>query len=226
VYSRNSPSGDTLTFGVSGRLWNGVLVMFDRETESFWTQLDGRAIRGQRIGEKLRHVDSTFTTWADWRAAHPATEVLWKPEDERGQASSAYADYFADDERLFLEELGEGLGGIAPKDLVFGVTVGDDALAVEASILERERAVSAVVGGKPVILARHDTTGAVVAFERVVDGHVALLQPLPNVDPTQLLGDTTTGKGQPTASLARVRVDRAFWYAWSRSHPGTRVLAE
>ena len=52
MYSRRV--GDaTAEFGVSGKLWHGVLVMFDRETQSLWTQLDGRAIEGENQGLRL-----------------------------------------------------------------------------------------------------------------------------------------------------------------------------
>ena len=101
MYSREV-EGSERSFGVSGKLWHGVLVMYDRETESFWTQLDGRSIQGPEHGKALEHYPSVFTTWASWKAAHPNTLVLDKAEDEKLQAASNYADYFSDPERLFL----------------------------------------------------------------------------------------------------------------------------
>ena len=72
MYSREI-DGEVRSFGVSGRLWHAVLVMYDRETESFWTQIDGRAIRGEETGRRLEHVPSTFTTFGAWLDAHPDT---------------------------------------------------------------------------------------------------------------------------------------------------------
>jgi hypothetical protein len=162
--------------------------MYDRPTGSFWTQLDGRAIEGEHVGRRLQHVDSTFTTWSQWRAAHPDTQVLFKPEDERGQTASAYADYLADPDRLFLARLGEGLGGgVRPKDTVFGIVIGDTPWAVTESLLAAAGTVTVCDEGTRVSLSRDPETGRVHAS----DGR---------------------------------RVDRAFWYAWSRSHTGSRIL--
>lgn len=185
MYSRRAGAGER-TFGVSGKLWHGVLVMFDRETGSLWTQLDGRAIQGAELGATLAHVPSTFTTWAAWRAAHPDTLVLEKDEEARAQESSHYAEYFADPERLFLDRLGEGLGTvIGAKETVYGVLVDGRPVAVpEATMAEYDRFAFESLG-QDVVLLRDPTTGGV----------------------------TATVNGRP------VRVDRAYWYAWKRTHP-------
>ena len=225
MYSRKANSdGSPLTFGVSGKLWNGVLVMYDRDTETHWTQLDGRAIRGELLGERLEHVDSVFTTWATWVDAHPETLVLAKPPGSRGRGGSSYASYFADPDALFVPELAEGLGGIAPKDLVFGVFEGDEAWAVEASVLEARGVVNAVVGGRPVAVVRA-ANGFVHAVDRRLGERFTILDRDGGADPGEALRDVLTGEVLRPDRFERIRVDRAFWYAWSRSHPGSTVLA-
>ncbi len=45
----------TLTFGVSGLLFRDGLVMFDRETDTLWTHVDGQAAVGPfRIAQVAR----------------------------------------------------------------------------------------------------------------------------------------------------------------------------
>ena len=193
MYSRENASGSR-RFGVSGKLWNGVLVLIDRETQSLWTQLDGRAIQGELEGETLEHYPSVFTTFAAWVDAHPDTLVLEKPADERGQTESHYAEYFADPERLFMDHLGEGLGPVGSKVLVFGATLGQDALAVTEEVLGRENRVEAFLGDVPVRFLRDPQTGSVRVIDRR-DG-------------------------------SDIRCDRAYWYAWKRSHPQTGILSE
>ncbi|EMA46261.1 DUF3179 domain-containing (seleno)protein [Halococcus saccharolyticus] len=58
---------------------NGNLVMYDLATRSYWSQILARAICGPQTGETLTIVPSSFTTWGEWRAAHPDTEVLLPP---------------------------------------------------------------------------------------------------------------------------------------------------
>jgi hypothetical protein len=221
VYSRNVAGGDTLTFGVSGNLWHGVLVMYDRETQSLWTQLDGRAIEGPLAQNRLAHVPSTFTTWSAWKARHPDTQVVAKPEDERETSEgSAYADYFADPERLFMPRLGEGLGGAGPKDTVFGTLVAGAAIAVTEDLLREQRVVQAVAGGVPIAWIRDPASGSVRVVERRSSDGILLL-----VDEGTTVADHATGVSIDLDELPALRVDRAFWYAWARSHPGSRILA-
>lgn len=223
MYSREV-EGEERSFGVSGKLWHGVLVMYDRETESIWTQLDGRSIQGSEHGQKLEHYPSVFTTWASWKAAHPDTLVLDKTEEERLQASSSYASYFSDPERLFLPHLSEGLSdAVAPKEVVFGVKRNGDSLAVTESLLAELRVVNTVVGGEPIAFLRNEATGGVrVVFRRTQDG-VLELDALPDDDTSTLLLDLGSGEEIDTRELTELRVDRAFFYAWGRMNPDSRV---
>lgn len=66
----------TTALGVSGRLINSNLVMYDRDTRSVWPQIPATAIAGERNGDTLDEVDVVWTTWGQWRGLHPETEVL------------------------------------------------------------------------------------------------------------------------------------------------------
>lgn len=57
----------------------GNLVLYDRRSLSYWSQLLARGICGRYAGTRLAIRPSTAATWADWRAAHPATDVLLPP---------------------------------------------------------------------------------------------------------------------------------------------------
>ena len=225
MYSRFVAEGSApVTFGVSGRLWHGVLVMTDRESDSLWTQLDGRAIQGEALGKTLEHVPSTFTTWEAWKRAHPATLVLEKPPEARERVGSNYAEYFADPDRLFMDRLGEGLGGVGAKDVVFGVVENGEALAVTEGLLREKRVVNAVVGGTPVAWLLDERTGSAVIVERRLGQRLLLLDPAPE-NPAELFKDSLTDETHGADELRKLRSDRAFWYAWRRTHPKSVVLA-
>ena len=55
-----------------------VLVMFDRETNSLWSQLLGEAVEGPLEGTKLEFVPAVHTKWADWKEQYPDTRALVK----------------------------------------------------------------------------------------------------------------------------------------------------
>ena len=64
------------SFGVSGLLYNSDVLLYDRETESLWSQILGRAISGSLKGERLKIVSVNHTSWKNWKQSHPDTTVL------------------------------------------------------------------------------------------------------------------------------------------------------
>ncbi len=68
--------GKDLHFGVSGLLHNSDVLLYDRETESLWSQIRKQAISGPTKGDRLTALPLTHTTWRSWRRAHPDTRVL------------------------------------------------------------------------------------------------------------------------------------------------------
>jgi hypothetical protein len=81
VYDR-APRGAPLTFGVSGRLYQSNVLIYDYQTESLWSQLKEEALTGSFTGTALRAFPSVVTTWADWQSTHPQTLVL-SPDTSR-----------------------------------------------------------------------------------------------------------------------------------------------
>ena len=86
--------GMVLDFGTTGKLRNSDLVMYDRQTESWWQQFTGRAIVGELTGAALRMLPSRLESFARFRARHPDGEVL-VPTDPRLRAygTNPYAGY-------------------------------------------------------------------------------------------------------------------------------------
>ena len=80
-----------LTLGVSGKLVDGNLVMYDRETDSLWLQSSGEGLEGSLAGRQLQELDEEqwgIVRWGDWRKAHPDTLVLTCAHCEgRGEAT-------------------------------------------------------------------------------------------------------------------------------------------
>lgn len=112
-----------LTFGVSGLLYNSDLVLFDRETESLWSQLLGQAIAGPLRGTRLAVLPLTHTTWEAWREAHPGSLVLSTDTGfERDYGGNPYADYARGSG--LLASVGARSQRYHPKERVLGVTLG------------------------------------------------------------------------------------------------------
>jgi hypothetical protein len=65
-----------LNFGVSGLLYNSDVLLYDRQTESLWSQIMGQAVSGPMKGARLKLVVASHTSWHDWKKQHPDTLVL------------------------------------------------------------------------------------------------------------------------------------------------------
>jgi hypothetical protein len=72
----------TLDFGTTGKLRNSDLVMYDRQTETWWQQFTGEAIVGELAGANLKLVPARFESFAEFKARHPSGRVL-VPNDPR-----------------------------------------------------------------------------------------------------------------------------------------------
>ncbi|MEN8108617.1 MAG: DUF3179 domain-containing protein [Pseudomonadota bacterium] len=68
--------GQALEFGVSGLLYNSNMLLYDRETQSLWSQISRQAISGPMKGTKLQAIPVMHTHWSDWKQRHPETQVL------------------------------------------------------------------------------------------------------------------------------------------------------
>lgn len=91
-------NGRDLTFGVSGMLWRRSLVMYDKETNSYWSHILGRAMDGELVGTKLNQVPSVMTDWRTWKRDHPDTSVLWMDRT----AQRFRLEYYRDPARFVL----------------------------------------------------------------------------------------------------------------------------
>ncbi len=85
--------GTVLSFGVSGKLRNSDMVMFDRETESWWQQAIGQGIVGQHMGTDLTPLPSWMESWAEFSARNPDGLVMDEPDFRRPYGSNPYVGY-------------------------------------------------------------------------------------------------------------------------------------
>jgi hypothetical protein len=131
VYAREV-DGQVLSFGVSGLLWNDNVLMYDRQSESLWSQVKREAVAGPRTGARLRVLPSTVTTWEKWRRRHPETLVLTTDTGHRRDyTKDPYEDYYRSKRGMF--SVFRGGPGEKAKELVVGVELDGVARAYPVS---------------------------------------------------------------------------------------------
>ncbi|MBE0624677.1 MAG: DUF3179 domain-containing protein [Burkholderiales bacterium] len=123
-----SVDGQVLSFGVSGLLYNSDVLLYDRQTQSLWSQLLAQAVSGPKKGRRLKLLPLTHTSWADWRSLHPATGVLTTNTGQtRPYARDPYAGYESSEDIMF--PVAFRSAGFHPKERVLGIRIGEQTKA-------------------------------------------------------------------------------------------------
>ena len=85
--------GNTTTFGVSDVLRKSSLVMYDRETESWWQQVTGEAIVGERTGHKLTRLPARFISVEQFQDSFPQGKILARPDTNFRYGENKFVDF-------------------------------------------------------------------------------------------------------------------------------------
>lgn len=100
---KSESNGVKTTFGVSGLLYNSNLILYDRNTDSNWSQLRLECVNGKLISEKPKLINIVETTWDIWETLYPNSKVLSEQTGfSRQYGVNPYGDYaFNNDRFLF-----------------------------------------------------------------------------------------------------------------------------
>ena len=236
--------GKELEFGVSGNLRNSDLIMYDRETHSWWQQFTGEGIVGEHAGQSLDHLPAFIVSFADFQRAHPNGKVLSRDTGyARQYGRNPYAGYDTIEGNPFLFT-GDLDGRLLPVERVIAVTIGDVDVAFPLSILQEEGAINYETSGSSItVFHKFGTTSALDAgsiadsrdvgsagvFDASLDGQ-GLTFSIKNEDiiddqtgsKWDILGNAVDG---PLAGerLTPIVHGNHFWFAWAVFKPDTLV---
>ncbi|HEX9721845.1 MAG TPA: DUF3179 domain-containing protein [Candidatus Paceibacterota bacterium] len=186
--------GERVEFGTSGKLWKSNLVMYDRKTDSLWSQVLGEAIVGEMTGTKLAILPSDQVRFGDWRKKYPQGQVLSKDTGSfRSYGSNPYGDYFSAT-NLALSLANPTDTRLENDALVFGIVINDKAKAYSVDAVKREGVVEDSFQGKTILL-RHDQEFDVVRmYEKLDNGTEERINPI-----------------------------SGFWFSWAAAYPETEL---
>ncbi len=235
----------TLDFGVSGNLRNSDLIMWDRQTESWWQQATGEGLVGTFAGTKLQPVPISVVSFGDFTRSFPSASVLTEDTGfARDYGVNPYGGYDASGSRPFL------FNGVVDRRLdglerVVALGAKDNFLAVPFAQLAKETVANVTVEGQRVVvlwapgtvsaldrpaIAESRAVGAAVAYVAEVKGRqLTFKQAGPGSfrdDETGSAWDVTgLAKAGPLSGerLAVAIHTVEFWFAWAAFHPGTEI---
>ena len=225
--------GRTLEFGVSGKLADDDLVMYDRETGSEWKQSSGECIAGDLAGASLSVRPAAVLPWESFRDAYPDGVVLRPPGGESEAAGSGDApepvDYGDDPYAEYVASDGFGLAAhrgtdgartwnrddLDPKTVVLGVETDGDALGFPLPrVLAAGGVVRATVGDKGVVVVADESAG----IHAYADPGHAFESDDAEVAADGTTWDVATGRAADGRRLERVPSRRLFAFAWRDDH--------
>jgi hypothetical protein len=235
--------GRVLSFGVSGLLYHANLVLYDRQTNSLWSQLLGGAVLGRYKGTPLRPIPLVLTTWAEWLERYPDTHVLSIGQDQYAgrfleptlEAEGQYFDFSNAPYAGYTQKVSAWFRqrhrGVQDGARVLTIALDGQAKAYTMPALRKSPALQDRVAGRPVLVTFDRNSLAASVFSRQVDGRVLdfRYEARPVVDlQTGTRWDPLTGialagplRGE---RLAQLPSTWSYWFAWRRFHPQTAIV--
>lgn len=236
--------GRVLDFGTTGNLRKSDLVMWDRQTESWWQQATGTAIVGSLTGAVLSVFPASIVSFDTFRQAYPDGKVLSRDTGfTRNYGENPYIGYDDVNQRPFLFS-GPIDGRLPPKEKVVTVLLGGDQVAYPYSLLRRKGAVMDSVGGVEVAVFYQPGSASALGGASIPDspdggatgvfkarlGERSLTfrsEAKAFVDDQtgsrwDLLGRALSGPLAGSRLSPVVHGDH-FWFAWAAFQPETRI---
>ena len=222
--------GQTVEFGTSGKLYNSNLLMYDRLTDSYWSQALGMAVKGELTGYQLNLVPFDVITWGDWKTIHPDTLVLTTDTGHiRSYATDPYGNYYTEPRIMFPVEHKDDR--LHPKEIILGFNQNETYKAFKQADVESKVLINDSVDDTPLLLVSLFSQNS-RAFDRTLDNKVLEFTFADNKIIDVQTNSEWNYDGLSTSGhyegkqLQRMPIEPGFWFEWVAFHPETLVYGE
>ncbi len=236
-----------LSFGYAGMLYNSNLVLYDRQTETWWGQIVGQGLVGRYAGRELTRISAPTMSFKEYRRQTSTGTVLSRNTGfDRPYGEGRLKGYDEDPNpirRIFQKETDVRLPA---KERVLVLEEGDDIVAIPFSALVERKVIATRVGNRDVVawwspgtasiyadrVADGKDVGAAAGFDPVVEGRrLAFSATADGSFTDRQTGSIWSFGGRavsgPLAGKTLTPIDDGvhFWFVWAAYRPGTRVVA-
>ncbi len=250
---KRTVNGKVLDFGTTGRLRYSNLIMYDRQTETWWQQATGEAIAGELTGTQLVFYPAAIISWQDFKTSFPQGKVLSRETGyPRDYGHNPYIGYDNVNNPPFLYEGPPTPNQLPPVARVLTIDLNGETVAYPYETLEKIGVVNDIVGGEAVVVfwqagtvSPLDSTstgsgrdvGTAAAYSRQLNPSTGSGQSGQTLSFTftegKLIDDQTKSEwnvlGQVIAGelkgkqLTPVVAINHFWFSWAAFKPETRI---
>ncbi|MCK5314896.1 MAG: DUF3179 domain-containing protein, partial [Anaerolineales bacterium] len=229
----------------TGRLRFSNLIMYDRQSETWWQQATGDAIAGKYAGQQLTFIPASMISWQDYKAANPDGVVLSRETGfNRSYGRNPYAGYDDINNSPFAFRGEPTPGQLLPMARVLTVDKNGEPVAYPFEVLQEVSVVNDSIAGEPIVVFWESGTasaldsgnvaagrdvGSANAFSSVLDGETLTFK----LDGDNIIDEKTGSvwnvlgqalEGELAGSqLAPLVSVNHFWFSWAAFRPETRV---
>ncbi|MEQ8553022.1 MAG: DUF3179 domain-containing protein [Cyclobacteriaceae bacterium] len=235
-----SINGTINTFGVSGLLFNSNLILYDRETDSYWSQMRAESVHGRFISRSAELLPVLETTWGTWKSMYPETMVVSlntgidrpygnypyvsnQTREDYREASFLIFPITNDDDRLHR------------KERVLGIRIGEEAQAFRFNDFEVNTIVrTSTIGDQPIVVIGNKSKNFLVGFEGALDGETLTFSALDQNELPHVMTDNRGNtwdifgkaiEGPDTgARLTVIEAYIGYWFAWAAFNPEIEIV--
>ncbi len=239
--------GKTYSFGVSGMLRHSDMIMFDRETESWWQQFSGEAIVGDLTGKKLKQFPSQIVSFEQFSNAFPNGKVLSRETGhDREYGKNPYLGYDDINNRPFLFR-GNTDKRLRPMEKIIAIEIDSKPKAYPYSITREKYVLTDRIGSTDIVIFHSDGASSALDKSQISEsknvGSTGVF--IPEVDGKKLtfiydkgefideqtktrwniFGQATEGKLKGR-TLKQIKHGDYFAFAWLVFKPQTLIYTE
>lgn len=244
AFDRNF-DGQVLDFGTTGRLRFSNLIMYDRQTETWWQQATGEGVAGEYTGQQLTFLPASIIGWGEFKGNFPEGQVLSRETGfQREYGRNPYAGYDNINSSPFLFRGPETPGVLPAMARVLTVDLNSEAVAYPYEVLQEKSAINDTVAESEIVIfwqsgtasaldasriAEGQDVGAGASFSREVDGQLLTF----SYDGEKIIDDQTGSEWDVfgravSGELAGTQLEPVvsvnhFWFSWAAFRPETRV---
>jgi uncharacterized protein DUF3179 len=145
---KSTSNGVKSTFGVSGLLYNANLILYDRNTDSYWSQLKLQCVNGALIGDEPVLERIVETNWGTWKTLYPSTRVLSLDTGfNRNYDFYPYGDYKTNND-FFIFSVSPSNNELPNKERVYAIIDEDISKVYEFRKFKGGKAIKELFNGK------------------------------------------------------------------------------
>ena len=240
--------GQQLDFGTTGRLRFSNLIMYDRQTETWWQQATGEAIAGEYAGQQLTFLPASIIGWGEFKENFPEGQVLSRETGfNRDYGRNPYAGYDNINNSPFLFRGPQTPGVLPAMARVLTIDLEGEAVAYPYELLQAQGAVNDTLSGSEIVvlwqpgtasaldasrIAEGEDVGAGAAFSRIVADQFLTFSLVGDKIVDDQTGSEWDVFGQAIrgelagAQLEPVVSVNHFWFSWAAFKPETRIYQE